>query len=98
MSIGRRKHSPAFKVKVAVEGEDTVAQLVPVGWSRGLPLVCWIEPHFVGPAGLPVKSTAEPFQLPAQLSVGHAATVKLPLPVRCGVTSGGRGTPRSWRD
>ena len=28
-------------------------------------------------------------------SVGHAATVKLPLPVRCGVTSGGRGTPRS---
>ena len=40
MSIGRRKHSPAFKVKVAleaveaveaVEGEDTVAQLVPVG-------------------------------------------------------------------
>ena len=30
MSIGRRKHSPAFKVKVAleaVEGEDTVAQL-----------------------------------------------------------------------
>ena len=41
----------------------------------------WIEPYFVGPAGLPVKSTAEPFQLPAQLSVGHAATVKLPLPV-----------------
>ena len=63
-----------------------------------LPLVCWIGPYFVGPAGLPVKSTAEPFQLPAQLSVGHAATVKLPLPVRCGVTSGGRGTPRSWRD
>ena len=30
MSIGRRKHSPAFKAKVAVEavkGEDTVAQL-----------------------------------------------------------------------
>ena len=40
------------------------------------------EPYFVGPAGLPVKSTAEPFQLSAQLSVGHAATVKLPLPVR----------------
>ena len=30
MSIGRRKHSPAFKAKVALEavkGEDTVAQL-----------------------------------------------------------------------
>ena len=67
-------------------------------WGWGLPLVCWIEPHFVGPADLPVKSTTEPFQLSAQLSVGHAATVKLPLPVRCGVTSGGSGTPRSWRD
>ena len=30
--------------------------------------------------------------------LGHAATVKLPLPVRCGVTSGVRGTPRSRRD
>ena len=52
-----------------------------LGMGVCLPLVCWIEPYFVGPAGLPVKSTAEPFQLPAQLSVGHAATVKLPLPV-----------------
>ena len=32
MSIGRRKHSPAFKAKVALEavkGEETVAQLAP---------------------------------------------------------------------
>ena len=27
MSIGRGKHSPAFKAKEAVKGEDTVAQL-----------------------------------------------------------------------
>ena len=68
------------------------------GFPRPLKWALIVEPYFVGPAGLPVKSTAEPFQLPAQLPVGHAATVKLPLPVRCGVTSGGRGTPRSWRD
>ena len=48
MSIGRRKHSPAFKAKVALEavkGEDTVAQLaarheVPPGqiqaWKKAL--------------------------------------------------------------
>ena len=34
MSQGRRKHSPAFKAKVALEavkGQETVAQLVQVG-------------------------------------------------------------------
>ena len=51
------------------------------GFPRPLKWALIVEPYFVGPAGLTVKSTAEPFQLPAQLSVGHAATVKLPLPV-----------------
>ena len=85
---------PRFQVLDPVEspcGQVTIA--VP-GDGRSL-AVAWVHPYFVGSVGLSLESASQCFQLPAQFSVGHAATVRVPLGLRRGVTSGGSASPSS---
>ena len=48
--------------------------------------VGWVHPDFVGPVGLALECASQEFELPAEFPVGHAATVRVPLGLRRGVT------------